>query len=92
MAPFECQFKECLPDEIIHLPAQLINEYKIKTWFESNRNTIGQELTSEKIVWIALTEGGFPDNAEITGKLVISLDSMCSEIFDAVKKCVKNRC
>lgn len=87
-APFECEYNGSKPDEIIHIPPEMINEAKIKKWFENNRRHIGQELTSDKIVWLALTEGGFPDDLEIRRKLHVSRYGMCCDIVKAVKKTV----
>lgn len=87
-APFECEYNGSKPDEIIHIPSDMVNEVKIKVWFENNKRVIWQELTSDKIVWLALTEGGFPDDMEIRRKLHVSPYGMCTEIIKAIKKTV----
>lgn len=85
-APFQCEFDGSKPDEIIHVPSHMLNEEKIKKWFENNKRDISQELTCDKIVWIALTEGGFPDDLEIRRKMLVSHRGMCEDVVKAIKK------
>lgn len=89
IAPFECEYNGSKPDEVIRIPSDMINEPKIKIWFERNRREIGQELTSDKIVWLALTEGGFSDDLEIGRKLNVSRHGMCNDIVKTIKKSIR---
>lgn len=85
-APFQCEYKGCKPDEILHIPSHMIEENKMKKWFINYKKQIFQELTCDKIVWMALLEGDFSHETDTIKKLMDSHYKMTEDVVWAIKK------